>query len=260
MLGSKAPNNDANGLFRATHSHNPTRYSHIMVLTPHFYATLPVIHLLSLLDSKCIDSRSTNMFHYYMFNKPFGCVTARRDTLYPTVMDYFSELHNDHLNPVGRLDRETTGLLLITDDGNWNQQLTHPAYHKKKTYLFTVLGDLTEDRRQFLENGILLKGSPVPTSPAKITLFKKDTLANILDTLHPEVQNAVRTNLPSHPVTYGEITISEGRKRQIRRMMKAVHCCVIELKRISIDDIYLDESLAPGKWKEIFPFEKISPV
>ena len=115
------------------------------------------------------------MFHYYMFNKPFGCVTARRDTLYPTVMDYFSELHNDHLNPVGRLDRETTGLLLITDDGNWNQQLTHPAYHKKKTYLFTVLGDLTEDRRQFLENGILLKGSPVPTSPAKITLFKKDT-------------------------------------------------------------------------------------
>ena len=196
------------------------------------------------------------MFHYYMFNKPFGCVTARRDTLYPTVMDYFSELHNDHLNPVGRLDRETTGLLLITDDGNWNQQLTHPAYHKKKTYLFTVLGDLTEDRRQFLENGILLKGSPVPTSPAKITLFKKDTLANILDTLHPEVQNAVRTNLPSHPVTYGEITISEGRKRQIRRMMKAVHCCVIELKRISIDDIHLDESLAPGNLKKILLFKR----
>ena len=56
------------------------------------------------------------MFHYYMFNKPFGCVTARRDSLYPTVMDYFSELNNDNLNPVGRLDRETTGLLLITDE------------------------------------------------------------------------------------------------------------------------------------------------
>ena len=55
------------------------------------------------------------MFHYYMFNKPFGCVTARRDSLYPTVMDYFSELNNDNLNPVGRLDRETTGLLLITE-------------------------------------------------------------------------------------------------------------------------------------------------
>ena len=54
------------------------------------------------------------MFHYYMFNKPFGCVTAHRDSLYPTVMDYFSELNNDNLNPVGRLDRETTGLLLIS--------------------------------------------------------------------------------------------------------------------------------------------------
>jgi 16S rRNA pseudouridine516 synthase len=67
------------------------------------------------------------MFHYYMFNKPFGCVTARRDNLYPTVMDYFSELNNDNLNPVGRLDRETTGLLLITDDGVFNQKLTHPS-------------------------------------------------------------------------------------------------------------------------------------
>ena len=93
------------------------------------------------------------MFHYYMFNKPFGCVTARRDSLYPTVMDYFSELNNDNLNPVGRLDRETTGLLLITDDGVFNQKLTHPSYHKKKTYHFTVLGDLTEDRCQQLEKG-----------------------------------------------------------------------------------------------------------
>ena len=253
MLGAKAPNNDANGLFRATHSHNPTRYSHIMVLTPHFSATLPVIHLLSLLDSKCIDSRSTNMFHYYMFNKPFGCVTARRDSLYPTVMDYFSELNNDNLNPVGRLDRETTGLLLITDDGVFNQKLTHPSYHKEKTYHFTVLGDLTEDRCQQLEKGILLKGSPVLTSPAKLKVFRQDILSNIIDTLHPEVQNAVCNNLPTHPVTYGEITISEGRKRQIRRMMKAVHCCVIELKRISIEDIILDETLSPGEWKEIFP-------
>ena len=186
------------------------------------------------------------MFHYYMFNKPFGCVTARRDSLYPTVMDYFSELNNDNLNPVGRLDRETTGLLLITDDGVFNQKLTHPSYHKEKTYHFTVLGDLTEDRCQQLEKGILLKGSPVLTSPAKLKVFRQDILSNIIDTLHPEVQSAVCNNLPTHPVTYGE-------KRQIRRMMKAVHCCVIELKRISIEDIILDETLSPGEWKEIFP-------
>ena len=123
------------------------------------------------------------MFHYYMFNKPFGCVTARRDSLYPTVMDYFSKLNNDNLNPVGRLDRETTGLLLITDDGVFNQKLTHPSYHKEKTYHFTVLGDLTEDRCQQLEKGILLKGSPVLTSPAKLKVFRQDILSNIIDTL-----------------------------------------------------------------------------
>ena len=74
------------------------------------------------------------MYHYYMFNKPFGCVTARRDTLYPTVMDYFSELHNDHLNPVGRLDRETTGLLLITVTGI-NCSLILPTIRKRLIFL-----------------------------------------------------------------------------------------------------------------------------
>lgn len=72
------------------------------------------------------------MYHYYMFNKPFGCVTARRDDRYPTVMDYFKELDNENLSPVGRLDRETTGLLLITDDGVFNQQLTIRLTTKKK--------------------------------------------------------------------------------------------------------------------------------
>ena len=193
------------------------------------------------------------MYHYYMFHKPFGCVTARRDDRYPTVMDYFSELHNDNLNPVGRLDRETTGLLLITDDGKWNQKLTHPAYHKEKTYEFTVLGDLTEERIRALENGVLLKGAASLTSPARITITGHNILSAILPSLHPEVQASISSNLPEHPVTFGTITITEGKKRQIRRMMKSVHCCVIELKRISIGNIRLDPQLKPGEWKEFFP-------
>lgn len=193
------------------------------------------------------------MYHYYMFHKPFGCVTARRDDRYPTVMDYFSELHNDNLNPVGRLDRETTGLLLITDDGMWNQKLTHPAYHKEKTYEFTVLGDLTEERIRALENGVLLKGAASLTSPARITITGHNILSAILPSLHPEVQASISSNLPEHPVTFGTITITEGKKRQIRRMMKSVHCCVIELKRISIGNIRLDPQLKPGEWKEFFP-------
>lgn len=193
------------------------------------------------------------MYHYYMFHKPFGCVTARRDDRYPTVMDYFSELHNDNLNPVGRLDRETTGLLLITDDGMWNQKLTHPAYHKEKTYEFTVLGDLTKERIRTLENGVLLKGAASLTSPARITITGHNILSDILPSLHPEVQASISSNLPDHPVTFGTITITEGKKRQIRRMMKSVHCCVIELKRISIGNICLDPQLKPGEWKEFFP-------
>ena len=110
------------------------------------------------------------MPHYYMFYKPFGCVTARRDDRYPTVMDYFKELHNDRLSPVGRLDRETTGLLLITDDGIFNQKLTHPSYHKEKTYEFTLLGDLTPELVHKLETGVILKGADTLTAPAKITV------------------------------------------------------------------------------------------
>ena len=85
------------------------------------------------------------MFHYYMFNKPFGCVCARRDDRYSTVMDYFSDLDNPDLSPVGRLDRATEGLLLVTDDGMFNQKLTHPSYKKEKTYLFTAMGTLSEE-------------------------------------------------------------------------------------------------------------------
>ena len=85
------------------------------------------------------------MYHYYMFNKPFGCVCARRDDRYPTVMDYFSDLDNPDLSPVGRLDRATEGLLLVTDDGMFNQKLTHPSYKKEKTYLFTAMGTLSEE-------------------------------------------------------------------------------------------------------------------
>lgn len=122
------------------------------------------------------------MPHYYMFHKPFGCVTARRDDRYPTVMDYFKELHNDRLSPVGRLDRETTGLLLITDDGIFNQKLTHPSYHKEKTYEFTLLGDLTPELVHKLETGVILKGADTLTAPAKITVTGHAVMSDILST------------------------------------------------------------------------------
>ena len=137
--------------------------------------------------------------HYYMFYKPFGCVTAHRDDLFPVVMDYFSELHNDRLSPVGRLDRETEGLLIVTDDGKWNQYMTNPEFHVPKTYEFAALGTLDARKLQRLAEGVLLTGS------------------------------------------------------NIRRMLKVVGCCVIRLKRVSMGDTVLDDTLNPGDYREFVP-------
>ena len=196
------------------------------------------------------------MYRYYMFHKPFGCVTARRDDRHPTVMDWFRDLGNENLSPVGRLDRETEGLLIITDNGMWNRQMTRPEFHQAKTYEFVVMGDLTPDKAARLEKGVLLNGEDTPTAPAVITVTGRSTLAETLPTLHPEIQEKTRHNPMDRPVTFGTITITEGRNRQIRRMMKAVRCLVLRLKRVSMGELVLDESLAPGEWKEIFISQK----
>lgn len=192
------------------------------------------------------------MYHYYMFHKPFGCVTARRDDRHPTVMDWFRDLGNENLSPVGRLDRETEGLLIITDDGMWNRQMTRPEFHQAKTYEFVVMGDLTPEKVEALEKGVLLNGEDTPTAPAVLAITGRSTLAETLPTLHPEIQEKTRHNPMDRTVTFGTITITEGRNRQIRRMMKAVRCLVLGLKRVSMGEILLDESLAPGQWKEIW--------
>ena len=191
------------------------------------------------------------MYHYYMFNKPFGCVTARRDDRYPVVMDYFRTLDNPALSPVGRLDRETEGLLIITDDGKWNQRMTRPEFQKEKVYEFTVMGDLTADKIARLEQGVLLNGDTEYTAPAKITVTGRSTLGETMPQLHQEVQDKSRHNPMDRPVTFGTITITQGKYRQIRRMMKAVRCLVLQLRRVSTGNIVLDPTLAPGQWKEI---------
>ena len=191
------------------------------------------------------------MKHYYMFNKPFGCVTAHRDDRFPVVMDYFHSLENEHLSPVGRLDRETEGLLMITDDGIWNQEMTNPAFHVSKTYEFTALGTLDKEKLRKLSEGVLLIGSDRPTTSATVTVTGTSILSKVVPHLHPDMQEKLKYNLPDHPVVFGTITISEGRKRQIRRMLKVVGCCVIQLKRISMGDLILDPKLKPGEYKEI---------
>ena len=190
------------------------------------------------------------MYHYYMFNKPVGCVTARTDDRYPTVMDYFKELHNDNLSPVGRLDLETEGLLIITDDGAWNQLMTRPEHKKEKCYEFFVLGELTEEKKHMLEQGVAVIGSDKLTAPAKLELTEHTELQYVLPDLPVLLQQKYAHNRPFHSVTKGKIIITEGRKRQIRRMMKVVGCLVIYLKRISMGDIVLIRCYNPENGKK----------
>ena len=193
------------------------------------------------------------MYRYYLFHKPFGCVTARRDDRYPTVMDAFAGLDNPNLSPVGRLDRETEGLLLVTDDGMFNRQMTRPEFRKEKIYEFAVLGDLTGEKRLALERGVLLNGEDTLTAPARVTVTGKSTLGEVLPQLHPEIREKSAHNPMDRTVTFGTITLTEGRNRQIRRMMKTQRLLVLRLKRVKMGEFTLPETLKPGEWVEIFP-------
>lgn len=200
------------------------------------------------------------MYHYYLYHKPFGCVTARRDDRHPTVMEPFAALQNPALSPVGRLDRETEGLLLVTDDGRFNRRMTLPESRVEKVYEFLLLGDLTEEKRRALEAGVLLRGDPRPTLPARVTVGEKSTLARVLPALHPEIREKTHHNPPDRPVTRGTVTLTEGRNRQIRRMMKAVGLLVLELKRVKMGPYVLPPDLPPGEWVALPPPEGEFPA
>jgi hypothetical protein len=104
-----------------------------------------------------------------------------------------------------------------------------------------------------LEGGILLNGEDTPTAPARITVTGKSTLGAVLPALHPEIREKSRHNPMDRPVTFGSITITEGRNRQIRRMMKTQRLLVLALKRVKMGDFALPEGLKPGEWVEISP-------
>ena len=144
-------------------------------------------------------------------------------------------------------------LIIRIDDGMFNQKLTHPSYKKEKTYLFTAMGTLSEEDLYALEHGVQLTGSDRLTAPAHVSVTATSVLKEVLPTLHPEIQSASCHNRPEHPIVFGEITVTEGKKHQVRRMLKAVGCCIIALKRVTMGNFTLDETLAPGEFKEIFP-------
>lgn len=185
-----------------------------------------------------------------MFNKPGGCVTAKRDSLSKTVMDYFPEEIRDTLHPSGRLDKDTEGFLLITDDGSLTYSLMHPSKHVSKTYFFYAIGVLTDEKIKAVSEGLSLLGSNTPVRPARIKCLSEGVITEIADLL-PEKKRDSLLKYPAQKIFSGEITIEEGKNHQVKRMLKAIDCCIVYLKRINIGGVPLDEGLAPGEYREL---------
>ncbi len=188
---------------------------------------------------------------YYMLNKPKGVITAKRDERHKTVMECFPPKVRDLIFPVGRLDKDTEGFLLMTDDGMLSNRLMRPAMHVPKTYFFWALGDVDYGRVSDLGAGAkIYKNSEERTAPAKITFRSEAKLSDIREYLSEDYSkmSVVRANMP---VVSGVITITEGKKHQVKRMVRYLGARVVYLKRIQIGALPLDSRLGVGEYREL---------
>lgn len=186
---------------------------------------------------------------YYMFHKPGGCITAKTDIQHKTVFEYLKEEDRAGVFPVGRLDKYTEGLLLFTNDGEFEHALMHPKKHVDKTYYFWALGCIDEEKNKTIESGVDI-GDEKLTLPAKLEVEGSYFLKDL--TLQYSYEFLKKGHYPdSQMVTCGRLTISEGRKHQVKRMLKAVGCYVIYLKRIQIGNLKLDETLEKGQYRQL---------
>ncbi len=173
---------------------------------------------------------------YYMLNKPAGVVSATTDKKDKTVLDLIDSPKKD-LFPVGRLDKDTEGLLLITNDGQLAHELLSPKKHVEKTYLAHVTGRLPDDAKDRFEAGLKVD-EEFTAMPAKL---------EILDENDNNQGNVTRVL----------ITIQEGKFHQVKRMVKAVGCEVVYLKRLQMGPLHLDESLKTGEYT-VLPKEMVN--
>ncbi|WP_036946331.1 pseudouridine synthase [Pseudobacteroides cellulosolvens] len=192
---------------------------------------------------------------YYMFNKPSGCITAKKDTVNKTIFDYLDNAQMRGVFHVGRLDKDTEGLLLLTNDGEFEHKLMHPQKHIEKTYCFWALGSLDDEDKKRLEHGISIGKDAVLTKPAKIEIHKYGIYKDFRHEISIENLNNINSYLNNQTVISGYLTITEGRKHQVKRMLKAVGCHVIYLKRISIGGLLLDKSLKEGHYRPLTDLE-----
>lgn len=191
------------------------------------------------------------MMRYFMFHKPKGAVTARRDERHRTVMDYFPDEDRDILFPVGRLDKDTEGFLIVTDDGAFTYKLLSPESGIPKTYFFYALGVPDEKRLEELFSGVsIYRNREDKTAPATIEITEHTTLRDIRDFIEYDAKTLL-TKRGELPCVGGYITITEGKKHQVKRMVRYTGAKVVYLKRVKIGTVALDDTLPLGKYREM---------
>lgn len=165
-------------------------------------------------------------FVYYMLNKPGGIITATTDKRQKTVLDLIPDRERRDLFPVGRLDKDTEGLLLITNDGALAHDLLSPKKHVSKTYQALVDGHVTEDDVRLFAEGLTID-EEWTALPAELKILSAGSQSLV------------------------EITIYEGKFHQIKRMFEAVDKKVLTLKRLTMGPLQLDMALAPGAYRTL---------
>ena len=173
------------------------------------------------------EALSFQEFQYFMLNKPAGVVSATQDNTAKTVIELLPTNAKKDLFPVGRLDKDTEGLLLITNDGDLANKLLSPKKHVDKTYLVGIEKPLSNSDITNLEQGVDI-GEDKLTLPAKVQVIENTQI---------------------------HLTIHEGKFHQVKRMLQAVNNQVLTLKRISFGPLELDTSLASGERRELTPEE-----
>ena len=176
-----------------------------------------------LLDGKPV---AYHAYEYYMLNKPAGVVSATEDRHDRTVLDLIDTKQRKDLFPVGRLDKDTEGLLLITNDGALAHRLLSPKSHVDKVYFARIEGKVTAEDVLLFQKGVDI-GEQALTLPARLEILSSDTVSEI------------------------RLTICEGKFHQVKRMFESVGKKVLYLKRLSMGTLILDDLLPPGAYRTL---------
>lgn len=163
---------------------------------------------------------------YYMLNKPAGVITASRDERHETVLGLFPENMRRGLFAVGRLDKDTEGLLIVTDDGALSHALMSPARHVSKVYEAVVEGTLARDAAERFQKGLTLRDG-TECLPARLEILSEGTETRV------------------------RVTLREGKYHQVKRMVAAVGGTVVQLRRVQLGGLVLDPTLPAGGFREL---------